>query len=253
MRATVLLICLLCVTGCDEKSPVGPTVPLNERFTLSPGEVAVIDDADVRLQFVRVTGDSRCPADAICIQGGDALVQVRAADGDDATLLGLHTGDASQASAVYRGAAHHARRAYSRIHSAAERSRRRTIARRSRSLSKDVRRTDGGRDGAAARSRERRTGGWAGVDVHGRRALRRPRADDDSRHPRGRSIVSANPSNGSSMQVYSSKWRGVSRVRQQQRTWMIVDPQVSRLHRNRTRRVGQRVRLARCVPATSRT
>ena len=104
MRATVLLFCLLCVTGCDENSPVGPTVPLNERFTLSPGETAVIDDADVRVQFVRVTGDSRCPADAICIQGGDAIVQVRAADDGDATLLGLHTGDASQASAVYRGA-----------------------------------------------------------------------------------------------------------------------------------------------------
>lgn len=103
MRAAVVLICLLCVTGCDEKSPVGPTVPLNERFTLSPGQVAVIDDADLRVQFVRVTGDSRCPADAICIQGGDALVQVLASNGDDPTMLGLHTGDSSQASAVFRG------------------------------------------------------------------------------------------------------------------------------------------------------
>jgi hypothetical protein len=104
MRGAVLLICLLCVTGCDEKSPVGPTVSLNQRFTLSPGEVAVIDAADLRVQFVRVTGDSRCPADAVCIQGGDALVQIRASGGGDATLLGLHTGDANQASATYRGA-----------------------------------------------------------------------------------------------------------------------------------------------------
>lgn len=104
MRAAVVLMCLLCVTGCDEKSPVGPTVPLNERFTLSPGEVAAIEDADLRLQFVRVTGDSRCPGDAICIQGGDATVQVLAAgDGSDSSLLGLHTGDTSQASAVYQG------------------------------------------------------------------------------------------------------------------------------------------------------
>ena len=82
MRAASLLICLLCVTGCDEKSPDGPTVPLNERFTLSPGQVAAVEDADLRFQFVRVTGDSRCPADAICIQGGDALVHVLASDGD---------------------------------------------------------------------------------------------------------------------------------------------------------------------------
>ena len=104
MRGALLLFCLLSVTGCDEKSPVGPTVSLNERFTLSPGEVAVIDDADLRVQFVRVTGDSRCPADAVCIQGGDALVQILASGGGDSTLLGLHTGDASQASAIYRGA-----------------------------------------------------------------------------------------------------------------------------------------------------
>lgn len=104
MRAPSLLICLLCVTGCDEKSPLGPTVSLNERFTLAPGEIAVVDDADVQLQFVRVIGDSRCPADAICITGGDATVQVRASDGSDSTMLGLHTGDASQASAEYRGA-----------------------------------------------------------------------------------------------------------------------------------------------------
>jgi hypothetical protein len=103
MRAAAFLICLLCVTACDEKSPVGPTVPLNERFTLSPGQVVVVENADLSVQFVRVTGDSRCPADAVCIQGGDAVVEVRASDGDDSTLLGLHTGDSSQASATYRG------------------------------------------------------------------------------------------------------------------------------------------------------
>jgi hypothetical protein len=104
MRSTLFLICLLCVTACDEKSPVGPTVPLNERFTLSPGEVAIVEEADLRLRFVRVSGDSRCPGDAICIHGGDATVQVLATgDGSDSSLLGLHTGDSSQASAVYQG------------------------------------------------------------------------------------------------------------------------------------------------------
>jgi hypothetical protein len=103
MRAASILICLLCATGCDEKSPNGPTVSLNERFTLSPGQVAAFEDADLRIRFVRVTGDSRCPADAVCIQGGDALVQLLASEGNDSSQLGLHTGDSSQASAVYRG------------------------------------------------------------------------------------------------------------------------------------------------------
>ena len=104
MRAATLLMCLLCVTGCDERSAAGPTVALNQRFTLAPGEVAAVSNTDLRFQFVRVTGDSRCPADAICIQGGDALVQIRASDGSSSTLLGLHTGDSSQAAADFGGA-----------------------------------------------------------------------------------------------------------------------------------------------------
>ncbi len=101
MRRVLLVLCLLTATACDEKSPTGPTVPLNERFTLAPGEVALVEDADLRVQFVRVTGDSRCPADAVCIQGGDAIVHVRVADEDGAAEYQLHTGDASQAIAMH--------------------------------------------------------------------------------------------------------------------------------------------------------
>lgn len=97
-----LLLCLLFVTaGCDEL-PSGPTVALNERFTLAPGESARIDQRQVRLEFVDVTGDSRCPADAICIQGGDAVVRIRATAGSSPSTLELHTGDASRAAATFQ-------------------------------------------------------------------------------------------------------------------------------------------------------
>lgn len=72
------------------------TFPLNQQFTLGVGEAASIQDTSVRLQFLRVSGDSRCPADAICIQGGDALVHVRAGDGN-MNEYELHTGDQSRA------------------------------------------------------------------------------------------------------------------------------------------------------------
>jgi hypothetical protein len=100
MRAAVIVLCLFTATACDEKSPAGPTVPLNQRFTLARGEAARVDDADLRLQFVEVTGDSRCPADAVCIQGGDALVHVRVTDGVTAAYE-LHTGDSSRAAAMH--------------------------------------------------------------------------------------------------------------------------------------------------------
>ena len=86
-----LVLCLLFVTACDEASPVGPDVPLSQRFPLAQGESATIEGTSLRVQFLSVSGDSRCPADALCIQGGDAIVHVRVTD-SGATDYELHTG-----------------------------------------------------------------------------------------------------------------------------------------------------------------
>lgn len=101
MRAALVVWCLLSATACDESSLAGPTVALNQQFTLAPGEVAVVRDVDVRVQFVEVTGDSRCPADAVCIQGGDALVRITVSSGSSSSSYELHTGDSSRASIVH--------------------------------------------------------------------------------------------------------------------------------------------------------
>ncbi|HKE83444.1 MAG TPA: hypothetical protein VKB50_06815 [Vicinamibacterales bacterium] len=101
MRAAIVLVCLLLGAGCDESSPVGPTVGLNERFTLAPAEVAVIRDAGLRVEFVEVSGDSRCPADVLCIQGGDALVHIRVIEGNASSSYELHTGDSNRAAIVH--------------------------------------------------------------------------------------------------------------------------------------------------------
>jgi len=95
-------LCLLLATACDEKSPLAPTVPLNQDFTLAPGQASTLEGTSVRVEFVRVTGDSRCPADAFCIQGGDALVHIRVSDSGAADYE-LHTGDASRAAIVHAG------------------------------------------------------------------------------------------------------------------------------------------------------
>jgi hypothetical protein len=103
VRVFTLLSCLLVATACDETSPTGPAVPLSERFVLAPGATAAIAKAGISVQFVGVSGDSRCPADAFCIQGGDAIVEVRVLDGGAAAALyQLHTGDKQRASAAHR-------------------------------------------------------------------------------------------------------------------------------------------------------
>ena len=95
MRPLILAFCLLFATACDEKGPVGPTVPLNQRFTLAPGQTATVDDTSLRLEFVGVSNDSRCPADAICVWAGDAVVQIRASGGGTPAEYELHTGGLS--------------------------------------------------------------------------------------------------------------------------------------------------------------
>src|SRR5690349_5122674 len=72
VRLIPVLCCLLLATACDDKSPAGPSVGFDRQVTLAPGETARVDGSAVQLQFVDVTGDSRCPADVFCIQGGDA-------------------------------------------------------------------------------------------------------------------------------------------------------------------------------------
>ncbi len=89
-----LIFCLLAATGCDSSDPTGPTVPLNEQFVLAPDETATILDAGIRIRFVGVSGDSRCPADAVCVLGGDAIVQIEVLSfGAGLQPYELHTGD----------------------------------------------------------------------------------------------------------------------------------------------------------------
>ncbi|MEZ5291770.1 MAG: hypothetical protein R2745_11845 [Vicinamibacterales bacterium] len=80
-------VCLGCVT-----SPTGPSVELGREFTLAPGDTAQLEAADLRVRFDRVEGDSRCPADAVCIQGGDAVVHVTVQTNGSSRAYELHTG-----------------------------------------------------------------------------------------------------------------------------------------------------------------
>ena len=98
----LLLLFSLATIGCGD-TVVGPAVPLDEPFTLAIGESAAVSATSFVIQFTGVTGDSRCPADAVCIQGGDALVAVRVSGGGTAAAFELHTGDASRASVTHRG------------------------------------------------------------------------------------------------------------------------------------------------------
>lgn len=93
MRFALLLI-VFGLTSCTTGSPAAPGGPIDSRVVLAPGETATIVAADVRVRFQGVLGDSRCPADAFCIQGGDAIVRIGILpSGGAPSTADLHTGD----------------------------------------------------------------------------------------------------------------------------------------------------------------
>src|SRR5262245_59813647 len=97
MRAFAGLILATLVTllsACASTGSIAPHGPINAEVTLAPGELTEIAGASIRVRFVGVTNDSRCPADAVCIQGGDAIVRIEVLPvlGGQATY-DLHTGN----------------------------------------------------------------------------------------------------------------------------------------------------------------
>jgi hypothetical protein len=93
MRPCLLLLLSVTLAGCSDDAPTAPS-PIARDLVLAPGQTTSVDEASIAIQFEGVSGDSRCPGDAICIQGGDALVQIAVipARGDRQPYV-LHTGD----------------------------------------------------------------------------------------------------------------------------------------------------------------
>jgi hypothetical protein len=92
MRHVLLYLCVVLATAC-EKSPTGPTVPLNSTFVLAPGSSAAIDEVGMIVRFNSVPSDSRCPAEAVCVWVGDAVVRITTTIQRDARDHELHTVD----------------------------------------------------------------------------------------------------------------------------------------------------------------
>jgi hypothetical protein len=88
------MVVVLGVLVADCSSLTGPTAALGQEFVLAPGERVLMSDVHLVVTFVGVEGDSRCPADAVCIQGGDAIVRIEARlPGSGPVRHALHTGD----------------------------------------------------------------------------------------------------------------------------------------------------------------
>lgn len=92
IRLMAVAVAVMLTAACDESSPTGPSAGLGQDVVLAPGEVAFVEGTGLRIRFDRVLGDSRCPADAVCILGGDAIVRITVFEGGTTREHDLHTG-----------------------------------------------------------------------------------------------------------------------------------------------------------------
>ena len=92
VRVAVAILCVL-AAACYTDVRTGPSPSVNRELVLAPGGVASIAEAALTVRFEGVTGDSRCPADAVCIQGGDAIVTIVVRSDAFTKSYELHTGD----------------------------------------------------------------------------------------------------------------------------------------------------------------
>jgi hypothetical protein len=83
-RSIALLFAIACscmLVACEDAA--GPSsgperVALGDPFWLSAGATAAVEGAGLRLAFLDVIEDTRCPVDVICITDGDFRLAVKA-------------------------------------------------------------------------------------------------------------------------------------------------------------------------------
>jgi hypothetical protein len=74
---------VLALLACESTETRGD-VSLGTEFSLAPGQSALAGDDGLRVTFVSVVEDSRCPMDAICVWAGQVVIEARAGrDGRD--------------------------------------------------------------------------------------------------------------------------------------------------------------------------
>lgn len=90
-RFLTALAGVLLAAACSS-SPNAPDGALHTEVTLRPGQATAVASTPLRVTFDRVANDSRCPANALCITSGDALVVLRVdVDGRGASEVRLRT------------------------------------------------------------------------------------------------------------------------------------------------------------------
>jgi hypothetical protein len=92
------------VTGCVASAESPTEVLLESNFPLQVGQSANVVEANLKVGFLGVISDSRCPEGEACVWEGDAIVRIwLQKTGGAKDEFELHTSSRGQNVAVYKG------------------------------------------------------------------------------------------------------------------------------------------------------
>ena len=89
---SLAIICLMLSCGAATQAKPAPAARLGQPFSLRVGQRIGLKRAGLRIRFVAVTEDSRCPAGVTCVWAGNAKVQIEVGSNHrDSQTLTLNT------------------------------------------------------------------------------------------------------------------------------------------------------------------
>jgi uncharacterized Zn finger protein len=87
---SILFLCtaLSAVSGCG-KDEYKNEREIGEEFSLHIGETASLNGEDLRIQFLEISEDSRCPRDVTCVWEGRAIAIIKVSKGNTSQKIEL--------------------------------------------------------------------------------------------------------------------------------------------------------------------
>ena len=93
-----LLVFLMSCTTTQGQVKAG----LGKQFPLAIGQTAVISGENLKIKFLDVTGDSRCPTGVQCVWAGEVRAEIEVGDGSSANLTLVEPGHGGQSNQAYK-------------------------------------------------------------------------------------------------------------------------------------------------------
>ena len=100
-RLAGLLFLLLFLMSCTT-TPGQVNAGLGRQFSLAINQTATISGENLKIKFLDITGESRCPTGATCIWAGEVRAEIEVGDGSSANLTLVEPGHGGQISQTYK-------------------------------------------------------------------------------------------------------------------------------------------------------